>query len=74
MKKQLMTVALLMLVIFSLKAQKPDTAQFMVHYKFSHVKDTNNRATPYTENMALFPGKNSSAYKSYDKQPEERII
>ena len=35
-------------------AQQTDTAAYMVLYKFSHLRDTNNRATPYTENMALF--------------------
>jgi GLPGLI family protein len=46
----------------------------MVHYKFSHLRDTSNRANPYTENMALFLGKNSSVYKSYDKQLEDALF
>lgn len=66
MKKQLTMAAILMAVFFSVKAQMPDTAQVLVHYKFTHVRDTTNRDHPYTENMALFIGKNSSAYKSYD--------
>jgi GLPGLI family protein len=74
MKKQLITGALLMLAIFSVRAQNPDTAQYMVHYKFSWVRDTGNRANPYIENMALFLGKNSSAYKSYDKQVEDALF
>jgi GLPGLI family protein len=52
----------------------PDTASLMVHYKFSHVRDSNNRSTPYMENMVLLLGKNSSAYKSYDKQLEDAIF
>jgi GLPGLI family protein len=38
----------------------------MVHYKFTHVRDTTTRAHPYTENMVLFVGKSASAYRSYD--------
>jgi len=56
------------------KAQKPDTAGFMVHYKFSHLRDTTNRAILYTENMALFLGKNSSVYRSYDKQLQDALF
>jgi GLPGLI family protein len=73
-KKQMLIGTFLLLSIFTLKAQNPDTAQFMVHYKFSHLRDTNNRANPYTENMALFLGKNSSAYKSYDGQLENALF
>ncbi|BAU52332.1 Protein of unknown function [Mucilaginibacter gotjawali] len=56
------------------RAQKPDTAAYMVHYKFSHLRDTTNRANPYTENMALFLGKSSSVYKSYDKQLQDALF
>jgi GLPGLI family protein len=48
-------------------AQRPDTAQVLVHYKFCHVRDTNNRSTPYTENMVLMIGKHAGVYKSYDR-------
>ena len=41
-------------------AQRPDTAQVLVHYKFSHVRDTNHRDQPYTEKMVLLMGKRSS--------------
>jgi GLPGLI family protein len=71
MKKQLLIAATLTFAAFVARAQKPDTAAYMVHYKFSHVRDTTNRANPYTENMALFLGKNSSVYKSYDKQLQD---
>jgi GLPGLI family protein len=54
-------------------AQKPDTAQILVHYKFSHVLDTNNRAHSYTENMVLFVGKASGSYKSYDAQLQNEL-
>lgn len=66
MKKQLLLAVGVLAAIFGAKAQKPDTAWLMVHYQFSHVRDTGDRTHPYTENMALFLGKNASAYKSYD--------
>jgi len=74
MKKQLLIAATLLFAVFAAKAQQPDTAAYMVHYKFSHLRDTNNRAHPYTENMALFLGKNSSVYKSYDKQLQDALF
>jgi GLPGLI family protein len=56
------------LTLFTLgaKAQHPDKAQLIVHYKFTHVTDTNNRAHPYTESMALYIGKDASVYRSYE--------
>jgi hypothetical protein len=66
MKKQFSLAAGLLVALISSEAQKPDTAWLMVHYKFSHVSDTNNREHPYTENMVLFVGKTASAYRSYD--------
>ena len=74
MKKQLLIAATLTFAVFAARAQKPDTAGYMVHYKFSHVRDTTNRANPYTENMALLLGKNSSVYKSYDKQLQDELF
>ena len=74
MKKQLLIAATLLFAVCSVEAQKPDTAGFMVHYKFSHVRDTTHRANPYTENMALLLGKNSSVYKSYDKQLQDALF
>jgi GLPGLI family protein len=74
MKAQLLTSTLFIFAVFAVKAQIPDTASFILHYKFSHIRDTNNRANPYTENMALFLGKNSSAYKSYDAQLENALF
>jgi len=68
MKRCLAICACLLVTLQTAIAQKPDTAQVLVHYKFSHVRDTNNRAHPYTENMVLFVGKASGNYKSYDTQ------
>lgn len=55
--------------LFSLttQAQQPDTALVLVHYKFTHIRDTAKRANPYAENMALYVGKNASGYRSYDR-------
>jgi GLPGLI family protein len=66
MKKQLLLAVGLLAAFIGAEAQKADTAWLMVHYKFTHVQDTTNRAHPYTENMVLFVGKSASAYKSYD--------
>lgn len=66
MKKQLPLAIGLLVAFIGAPAQKPDTAWLMVHYKFTHVRDTTNRAHPYTENMVLFVGKSASAYRSYD--------
>jgi GLPGLI family protein len=73
MKKHFFLITLMAATLQG-NAQKSDTAAYMVRYKFSHLRDTNNRANPYTENMALFLGKNSSVYKSYDKQLEDALI
>ena len=66
MKKQLSLAVSLLTVFIWAEGQKPDTAWLMVHYKFTHVRDTANRDHPYTENMVLFVGRNASAYRSYD--------
>jgi len=66
MKKQLLLAVILFGAFFAAEAQKPDTARVLVHYKFSHVMDTTNRAHPYTENMVLYAGKSAGAYRSYD--------
>jgi GLPGLI family protein len=72
-KKYLTMCALLAATLHAAVAQKPDTAQILVHYKFSHVRDTNNRAHPYTENMVLLVGKTASSYKSYDTQLQNEL-
>ncbi|HEX3383720.1 MAG TPA: GLPGLI family protein [Mucilaginibacter sp.] len=66
MKKQLLITATLMFAVFAAWAQKPDTARMLIHYKFTWVRDTANRAHPYTENMVLYIGKSAGAYRSYD--------
>jgi len=71
MKKQLIISTMLLVMAVGAFAQTPDTAQVMIHYKFTHVQDTTNRDHPYTENMGLYIGKNSSAYRSYDKVLED---
>jgi GLPGLI family protein len=55
-------------------AQKPEMAKAIVHYKFSHIRDTTAKDKPYTENMVLFLGETSSAYKSYDKKLQEAMM
>jgi GLPGLI family protein len=66
MKKQLLFALAVLGVITAAKAQKPDTARLMVHYKFTYVDDTTDRAHPHTENMVLYVGKSAGAYWSYD--------
>jgi len=73
MKKHLLVFVLLGATLQAAAAQKPDTAQILVHYKFSHVRDTNNRAHPYTENMVLFVGKASGGFRSYDRQLQNEL-
>jgi len=65
LKSYLILVLSLASVLFA-QAQKADTAQVIVHYKFTHVRDTSKRDTPYVENMVLLVGRNASVYKSYD--------
>jgi hypothetical protein len=48
-------------------AQQPDTAQVLVHYKFSHIRDTINRAKPYTEKMVLLMGKKAGVYRTNEE-------
>ncbi len=66
MKKQLLLAVTLLMAFITANAQKPDTARVLVHYKFTHVRDTTDRTHPYTENMVLYVGKSASAYRSYD--------
>jgi len=67
MKTVYKALLVLSLPIVSAKAQKPDTAKLVVHYEFTHIRDTLNRDKPYTENMELLVGPNASQYKSYDR-------
>jgi GLPGLI family protein len=74
MKRKMIIITALILSVLVASAQKPDTAQILVHYKFTHVCDTSNRASAYTENMVLFVGKNASSYKSYDRQLQNELF
>jgi GLPGLI family protein len=67
MKRFIFPCAALIMLALTARAQKPDTARVLVHYKFTWLMDTTNRAHPYTENMVLFVGKSASDYRSYDK-------
>ena len=66
MKRFIFSGAALILLALTAKAQETDTARVLVHYKFTHVTDTTDRAHLYTENMVLLAGKSASVYKSYD--------
>jgi len=66
MKKHLLLSACLLVAVCSLRAQQPDTASTIIHYKFSHLRDTTKPENIYAENMMLLLGKKSTAYKSYD--------
>ena len=66
MKRFIFSGAVAILLALSAAAQQADTAQMLVHYKFTWLRDTTNRANPYTENMVLYVGKSAGAYRSYD--------
>lgn len=72
MKTLLLTLSCLFAALI-LKAQKPDMAQVIVHYKFAHMRDTTRRDSFYKENMLLFVGRNASAYKSYDLKMQDAL-
>jgi len=74
MKKLFTLTSCLLLAICSADAQKPETAQVLIHYKFSHLRDTTHRDNPYKENMVLLLGKTASVYKSYDRQLEDALF
>ncbi|MBD1364990.1 GLPGLI family protein [Mucilaginibacter sp. ZT4R22] len=62
------------IIVFNAKAQSPEMAKATVRYKFSHIRDTTARDKPYTENMILFLGQSSSAYKSYDRKLQDALM
>ncbi len=74
MKLHLLPLLLTIGTSFAAMAQKPDSAQALVHYKFTWVRDTTDRTKPYTENMALFVGANASAYKSWDRKLQNDMV
>jgi len=67
MKRLILSGAVLFLLVLGAAAQQPDVAQFVVHYKFVHVRDTNNRAHPFTQDMVLLAGKRASVYKLIER-------
>ncbi|WP_214070338.1 GLPGLI family protein [Mucilaginibacter sp. dw_454] len=73
MKKATLILTLL-LPVFAALAQQADTAKLIVHFKFSHLRDTTQRDKPYTENMVLFAGQNASVYKSYDRKLQQAMM
>lgn len=68
MKKHLFILAISLLTVVAVKAQNTDEATAMVHYKFTHLRDTTKPDQPYKENMMLLIGKSGTAYKSYDRR------
>jgi GLPGLI family protein len=66
MKKLTLTLSLCF-VIASSMAQQADKVIARVKYNFTHVRDTNQRNNPYTEQMLLLLGKNATIYTSLDK-------
>jgi GLPGLI family protein len=74
MKKITSILAMLMLAIQCGWAQKADTAKLIVHYKFSHLRDTTQKDKPYTENMVLFLAPTASVYKSYDRKLQQQMM
>jgi GLPGLI family protein len=64
MKRLILSGAALFLLVLGATAQQPDAAQLVIHYKFIHVRDTNNRAHPFTQDMVLLAGKRASVYKA----------
>jgi GLPGLI family protein len=74
MKKELLFVVLITATFFTVGAQKQEPVQLLIHYKFTHVRDTTNREHPYMENMVLLVGKSASAYKSYDGQLQDALF
>lgn len=62
------------IVVHNVQAQGPEMAKAIVHYKFSHLRDTTQKDKPYTENMVLFLGPSSSAYKSYDRKLQDAMM
>jgi GLPGLI family protein len=71
MKPKPYFIILLLLITAFAKAQQADTAQAIVHYKFTHIRDTLNKDKPLNENMMLLIGRNASWYKSYDRKQRD---
>jgi GLPGLI family protein len=74
MKKIFTLILCVCAAAMAARAQKPEMAKAIVKYKFSHIRDTTAKDKPYTENMVLFVGETSSAYKSFDKKLQEAMM
>ena len=68
MKRFILTSMALIFSALMACAQQTDVAQIIVHYKFIHLRDTNNRAHPFTEDMVLLAGKRSSVFMAPARQ------
>lgn len=68
MKRSILLSAVLLVAACRAGAQQPDPAEVMVHYHFIHLRDTNNPAHPFTQDMVLLAGKRASVYKSPSRQ------
>ncbi|TDQ06992.1 GLPGLI family protein [Pedobacter metabolipauper] len=68
MKKSiLITACIALLAMVNAYAQKADTLRAKATYTFTHIQDTNQRDTSYTEQMVLLLGRNASVYLSLEK-------
>lgn len=74
MKKQLLLLPAIVLIFQLVQAQKPDAAIAIVRYRFSHIRDTTNKANVYTENMELLLGRNASVYRSADRRLQDEQL
>ena len=74
MKRFLTLTTGMILLASAAKAQQPDAALLLIHYKFSHVRDTADRANPYKEDMILVIGQHAGVYRSYTRQLEKAQV
>lgn len=65
-------IYLLLFISVSVKAQYTDTAFAVAHYTFVYLSDTTMPADK--EQMILYLGKNTSAYKSYDRILSDSVV
>ncbi|RYE36671.1 MAG: GLPGLI family protein [Sphingobacteriaceae bacterium] len=52
-------------------AQTPEPVQAQATYHFTHIRDTTDRAHPYTEDLLLLLGRNASACTSIDARLQQ---
>ncbi len=71
--KQFILFCLFAISTLGATAQHPDTAQVVVHYKFTHLRDTTDRSNPDRDNWVLLIGKTASAYRRYSTQVQQDI-